>query len=225
MAPSRLWLLYGGTFDPVHNGHLAIARCARDELASPVRLMPAADPPHRAPPGADAAQRAAMLELAIAGEPGLSVDLRELVRAKEHPGVPSWTVDTLRQLRAQIGASQPVALLIGADSLLGLPEWREWKRLLELAHLVVADRPGSPLEGSLPAVLADRLQDAWADSAAQLRAAAGGRVLRLRQPLQSESATAVRGLIAGGGAWRELVPARVADFIVENRLYGCQSDS
>ncbi|WP_157722848.1 nicotinate-nucleotide adenylyltransferase, partial [Stenotrophomonas pictorum] len=150
MAPSRLWLLYGGTFDPVHNGHLAIARCARDELASPVRLMPAADPPHRAPPGADAAQRAAMLELAIAGEPGLSVDLRELVRAKEHPGVPSWTVDTLRQLRAQIGASQPVALLIGADSLLGLPEWHEWERLLELAHLVVADRPGSPLEGGLP---------------------------------------------------------------------------
>jgi nicotinate-nucleotide adenylyltransferase len=179
VEPSRLWVLYGGTFDPVHNGHLAIARCARDELATTIWLMPAADPPHRAPPGADATQRAAMLELALADEAGLSVDLRELVRAKEQPGVPSWTVDTLRQLRAQIGASRPVALLIGADSLLGLPDWHEWERLLELAHLVVADRPGSLLEGDLPPLLADRLQGAWADSVAQLRTAAGGRVLRL----------------------------------------------
>lgn len=225
VEPSPLLVLYGGTFDPIHNGHLAIARCARDELATSIRLMPAADPPHRAPPGADAAQRAVMLELAIADEPGLSVDLRELVRAKQYPGVPSWTVDTLRQLRTETGVSRPVALLIGADSLLGLPTWHEWESLLALTHLVVADRPGSPLEGVLPAVLADRLQRAWASSAMELLRTAGGRVLRLGQPLQSESATTVRKLIGSGGPWRDLVPARVADFIIENRLYGCQSDS
>jgi nicotinate-nucleotide adenylyltransferase len=225
VAPSQLLVLYGGTFDPIHNGHLAIARCARDELATTVQLMPAADPPHRIPPGATAQQRAAMLELAIADETGLALDLRELVRAQRAPGVPSWTVDTLRQLRADIGMSRPVALLIGADSLLGLPSWHEWERLLDLGHLVVADRPGSALDGELPAVLTDRLQKAWAGSAAELLPSAAGRVLRLHQPLQAESATAVRSLIGSGGAWRDLVPANVANFIIENRLYGCQSDS
>lgn len=225
MAPSPLLVLYGGTFDPFHNGHLAIARCARDELSTTIRLMPAADPPHRAPPGANAQQRAAMLELAVADEAGLVVDLRELVRASHHPGVPSWTVETLRQLRAEIGMASPVALLIGADSLLGLPGWHEWEQLLDLAHLVVADRPGSPLDGELPAALTDRLQEAWTGSAAELLQSPAGRVLRLHQPLQAESATAVRSLIGSGGAWRDLVPANVANFIIENRLYGCQSDS
>lgn len=216
-----LLLLYGGTFDPVHNGHLAIARRARDELQAPVRLMPAADPPHRPPPGADAAQRMRMLELAVAGEDGLCVDTRELRRAARQPGVPSWTVDTLRELRAETGATAPVALLMGADSLLGLPTWHEWEHLLELAHIVVAERPGNALDGQLPAVLAARLRDAWADAAASLRARPAGRVWRLRQPLQAESATAVRGLIAAGGAWRGLVPPAVAAYIAAHRLYGC----
>jgi len=96
-APA-LRVLYGGTFDPVHLGHVAVARAARGALGATVAFMPAADPPHRAPPGAPATDRAAMLELAIAGEPGLSLDLRELERDGR-----SWTVDTLRGLRAEIG--------------------------------------------------------------------------------------------------------------------------
>ncbi len=216
-----LVLVYGGTFDPVHNGHLAIARCARDELHAPVRLMPAADPPHRPPPGADAAQRTRMLELAVAGEDGLWVDTRELRRADRQPGVPSWTVDTLRELRAETGATAPVALLMGADSLLGLPTWHEWEHLLDLAHIVVAERPGNALDGQLPAALAARLRDAWADDAARLRERPAGRVWRLRQPLQAESATAVRRLIASGGQWRGLVPDAVAGYIGAHGLYGC----
>lgn len=219
-APDLL-LLYGGTFDPVHNGHLAIARCARDELRAPVRLMPAADPPHRPPPGADARQRTRMLELAIAGEAGLRVDPRELRRAARQPGTPSWTVDTLREIRAGIGAAAPVALLMGADSLLGLPTWHEWEHLLDLAHIVVAERPGNALDGQLPGVLAARLQRAWADAPDCLSARPAGRVWRLRQPLHAESATAVRGLIATGGDWRGLVPPAVADYIATHRLYGC----
>lgn len=218
---SELLLIYGGTFDPVHNGHLAIARRARDELHTPVRLMPAADPPHRPPPGADAAQRTRMLELAIAGEEGLQLDTRELRRAACQPGVPSWTVDTLREIRNETGADAPVALLMGADSLLGLPTWHEWEHLLELAHIVVAERPGNALDGQLPEVLATRLRGAWADAPACLRARPAGRVWRLRQPLQAESATAVRGLIAAGGHWRGLVPAAVAGYIAAHRLYGC----
>lgn len=215
-----LWLLYGGTFDPVHNGHLAIARCAAQELEVPVRLMPAADPPHRAPPGADALQRVRMLELAIAGDPVLQVDQRELQRALLHPGVPSWTVDTLREIRAQIGQQRPLAMLMGADSLLGLPTWHEWEHLLELAHIVVAERPGSMLDGQLPAQLEQRLRGAWTGSAQALTTAAAGLVLRLRQPLHAESATTVRELIAKDGNWRDLVPAAVADYILTEGLYG-----
>ncbi|MET0718340.1 MAG: nicotinate-nicotinamide nucleotide adenylyltransferase, partial [Pseudoxanthomonas sp.] len=97
-----LKLFYGGTFDPVHNGHLAIARAARDELDCTVRLMPAADPPHRAPPGADARQRAEMLDLAVIDERGLQVDRRELLRDG-----PSYTIATLRELRGEYGPLAP----------------------------------------------------------------------------------------------------------------------
>ena len=93
-----LRLYYGGTFDPVHEGHLAIARAARDELGVDVRFVPAADPPHRALTGADAEQRGRMLDLAVAGEHGLRVDRRELLRAGVDPSRPSYTVDTLREL-------------------------------------------------------------------------------------------------------------------------------
>ena len=139
MAPREdapaLRVLYGGTFDPVHLGHIAVACAARDALDATVAFMPAADPPHRAPPGAAAADRAAMLDLAIAGEPGLALDLRELERDGR-----SWTDDTLRELRAAIGDAAPVALLLGADSFDALPTWKDWRALFDLAHLVVAGR-------------------------------------------------------------------------------------
>lgn len=220
-AAESLWLLYGGTFDPIHNGHLAIARCAAAELQVPVHLMPAADPPHRAPPGANAEQRTRMLELAVAGEPSLLVDKRELLRAELQPGVPSWTVDTLRDIRAQIGPQRPLAMLMGADSLLGLPSWHEWEHLLDLAHIVVAERPGSGLDGELPAELGQRLQTAWAGSADELAINPAGRVWRLRQPLHAESATVVREAIANGGQWRDLLPSPVAEYILSQGLYGC----
>ncbi len=207
-------LFYGGTFDPVHNGHLAIALAARDALRTEVRLMPAGDPPHRQPPGADAAQRARMLELAIAGETGLTVDRRELRRQGR-----SYTIDTLRDARAELGPERPLALLVGADSFRGLPTWHEWRALFEVAHFVVAQRPGSALDADLPDELADLLHGRWAGDAQILRDSPAGRVFRLHQPLHAESASEVRRLIAGGAPWRHLVPRAVADFIAENGLY------
>ena len=209
----RTW--YGGTFDPVHDGHLAIARAARDALDCAIRFMPAADPPHRAPPGADAAQRAEMLRLAIDDEPGLRVDLRELRRDG-----PSYSVDTLRGLRAEYGEAAPIALLVGADSLLGLPTWHDWTALFGLAHFVVADRPGSALDARLPPVLAEAVAGRWIDDPAALRDAPAGCLLRLHQPLHPGSATDVRRLIRAGGPWRARVPAAVAGYIVRERLYG-----
>lgn len=209
-----LRVYYGGTFDPVHDGHLAIARAARDALDATIRLMPAADPPHRAPPGANAAQRARMLDLAVAGEPRLLVDTRELARAGR-----SYTVETLRELRREIGAAAPVALLVGADSFLDLPQWREWQALFDLAHFVVAQRPGSSLEQGLAPELAALVAGRDAADPAVLRAAPAGRVLRLNQPLYAESASEVRQRIAAGQPWQDLVPAPVAVYIERHGLY------
>ena len=220
---SRLQLYYGGTFDPVHNGHLAIARAARDEFRVPVNLMPAADPPHRAPPGATACQRAHLLDLAVADEAGLRVDRRELLRAAREPDGRSYTIDTLRELRAEQGDAVPVALLIGADSLLGLPTWREWTALFDLAHFIVADRPGSPLGAGFPPVLSDALADRWISCPDGLWRVPAGRVYRLGHPLQPESATEIRRRIAAGEVWRHLVPAAVADAIADERLYASRA--
>ena len=213
-ATGALVLLYGGTFDPVHNGHLAIARAAHQALGTAVRMMPAADPPHRPPPGATAAQRAAMLELATVGEPGLCVDRRELERHG-----PSYTVLTLRELRAA-EPDVPVALLLGADSFLGLPGWREWRALFDMVHFVVADRPGGEWRPeTLSGPLADQVRGRWAVDAAALAAAPAGRVLRLGQPLHEVSATDLRARVADARPWRHLVPDGVAGYIERHRLY------
>jgi nicotinate-nucleotide adenylyltransferase len=216
-GPHDLLLLYGGTFDPVHRGHLSIAGSARDALNVPVHLMPAADPPHRTPPGADAHQRARMLELAVAGERGLVVDRRELEREGR-----SYTIDTLSALRGSIGDRRPVALLLGADSFIGLPTWKGWRALFDLAHFVVAERPGSPLDAGLPPGFADEIAARLTTDAAELRTRPAGRVLRLRQPLVETSATHVRALIGSGGDWQTLVPPPVAGYIIRHRLYAAR---
>lgn len=209
---------YGGTFDPVHNGHLAIALAARDALGTTIWMMPAADPPHRDAPGAGAEDRAAMLELAIQGQAGLRVDRRELQR-----DTPSYTIDTLRELRAKHGDAAPLAFLIGADSLHGLATWKDPEALLAGAHWVVAERPGSALDEHLPPEVARLVGARWTLNAAALRDSPGGKVLRLRQPPQGESATQIRRRIAAGETWHHLLPLAVSRYIVEHGLYGATS--
>lgn len=208
-----LRILYGGTFDPVHCGHLGVARHARDALDAEVRLMPAADPPHKGPTHANASQRAAMLQLAVADEPGLCVDLRELQRDG-----PSYTVDTLRALRAEVGPSQPWAILIGADSFRTLDSWSRWRELFDLAHVVVAARAGSALE-ALPGRVSEAAAGRWAHSPQELHASATGRVFVLDQPIFPQSASALRARIAAGEPWRDWVPAAVAGYIDRHGLY------
>ncbi|WP_372498128.1 nicotinate-nucleotide adenylyltransferase [Xanthomonas vesicatoria] len=217
---SRLHLYYGGTFDPIHLGHLAIACAARDELGALVHLVPAADPPHRAAPGATAAQRAQMLELALAGQPGLQLDSRELQRARRQLA-PSYTVDTLRELREALGPATPIAWLLGADAFVGLHRWHQWEALFELAHFVIAARPGTSLDLSDAPQLAAAVQGRWANSTDALRAAPAGGLWQLHHRLRGESASAVRAQIAAGGAWHALVPPAVAGFIAREGLYGC----
>ncbi|MCC5043032.1 nicotinate-nucleotide adenylyltransferase [Xanthomonas campestris] len=216
----KLHLYYGGTFDPIHRGHLAIACAARDALGAQVHLVPAADPPHRPAPGATAAQRTRMLELALADLPGLLLDTREVRRAAQG-GAPSYTVDTLHEVRAQLGPAKPIAWLLGADAFVGLPGWHEWTELFGLAHLVIAARPGTALDLADAPVLAQAVQGRWATDARDLLTAPAGRLWRLPHPLRGESASAVRSRIAAGGQWQDLVPSAVAAFIAEEGLYGC----
>ena len=220
----ELRVFYGGTFDPVHNGHLAIACAARDALAVDghlvdIHMLPAADPPHRLPPGASAVDRTEMLRLAIADRPGLLLDRRELDRHAVDGTRRSWTVDTLHALRAEYGADAPIAWLVGADSFIGLTTWKSWRELFGLAHFIVAERHGSPIDGRLAAELAELVAGRWVEDAVALRQVPNGRVLRLHQPLQAHSATDLRRRIADGRSWRHLLPPAVAQYIIEHRLY------
>ena len=122
--------IFGGTFDPIHLGHLCVAWEAAELLDAEVLMMPAGLPPHRPPPIASAAQRLAMLQVALRGQSRLIPDGRELAREGA-----SYTVDTLAGLRAEQG-DRPLVLLLGADAFAGLPGWHEWQRLFELAHRV-----------------------------------------------------------------------------------------
>ncbi|MBO9856453.1 nicotinate-nucleotide adenylyltransferase [Xanthomonas sp. A1809] len=215
---SQLHLYYGGTFDPIHLGHLAIACAARDELGACVQLVPAADPPHRPAPGATAAQRAQMLQLALANSPGLQLDTRELQRAAQCDA-PSYTVDTLRELRAELGPAAPIAWLLGADAFVGLHHWHRWEALFGLAHFVVAARPGAPLALADAPQLAAMVQGRWVARADELVGAPAGRLYLLHQPLRGESASAVRSRIATGAQWQRLVPPPVAAMIQREGLY------
>jgi nicotinate-nucleotide adenylyltransferase len=212
-------LLYGGTFDPVHLGHLAIAGAAADVLSSPVYLLPAADPPHRAPPGATAQQRAVMLDLAVGCDSRLRVDRRELLREG-----PSFTIDTLREVRAEIGDAEPLVWIMGLDSLRQLDEWRDWRGIFELAHVLGAERPGTRtdqdwLREQAPHVQAE-LAPRWTSPAGLAASPGGGYAALPIRPLRVESATEVRRRIAQGEDWAALLPPAVARFIAEQGLYG-----
>jgi len=206
--------LFGGTFDPVHHGHLRVALEACEGLGLDLlRLLPCRQPPHRGTPGASATARRAMLELAVAAEPRLVVDARELDR----PG-PSYTVDTLAGLRTEIGPERPVALLVGADAFAGLPSWHRWRELVTLAHLVVLERPGH--RSALPAELEMLVAERRLAGPAGLREAAAGGVLFWPVIQLEISASAVRAAVAAGRSTRYLVPESVLDYMTRHALYG-----
>jgi len=190
--------LLGGTFDPIHLGHLRVAWEAAEALDAEVRLMPANVPPHRPAPAASAIERVRLVEVALAGQSRLTLDARELAR----PGR-SYTVDTLLELRAEQG-SRPLVLLLGADAFAGLTTWHRWRELFGLAHIAVLTRPGHAPEH--PAELAAEIAPRRVDGPAGLHATPAGRVLQLPVTPLEISASAVRALLAAGRDPRWLVP-------------------
>jgi len=213
--PGPLGLL-GGTFDPVHYGHLRLADDVRDALTLPeVRLVPAGDPPHRGAPTASAVDRLAMLDLACQEFPALAIDPREIGRARK-----SYTVLTLEELRAE-SPLRPLLWIIGADSLLGLPQWHRWRDLFSLAHLVIAERPGVALEPALPQALLPEWNARLVFDPARLRQTPCGAIYRQRVAPQPISASSIRAAIARGAAStvRGLLPDGVLAYIERNGLY------
>lgn len=205
--------ILGGTFDPVHHGHLRLALEMLERLRlAEVRLVPLARPAHRAAPVASAEQRLAMLERAVEGVPGLRVDARELSRAGT-----SYTVDTLADLRREYGPERPLCLILGMDAFAGLTTWMRWTQLPELAHLALARRPGSafPRQPELLSLLERRR----VDTPRALGAAPAGAIVLESFPLLDISSSRIRELVASGGNPRYLLPEAVVAFIEQAGLY------
>ncbi len=208
----------GGTFDPVHYGHLRAAAEVRAALGlAEVRLVPAGDPPHRAAPVAPASHRLAMLELALSEFPGLTVDPREIERTGK-----SYTVLTLEELRAE-QPGRPLLLIVGADAFHGLPTWHRWQELFALAHLVVVGRPGVDPGAALPPALAAEWTARLTDDRVRLESTAAGAIYRQTITPHDISSTAIRQVLAQGPSGiarvRGLLPAAVLAYIDRNQLY------
>ena len=207
--------LLGGTFDPVHYGHLRLAVEAREALVlAEVRWIPAGRPPHRSAPRVSAAHRLEMARLAVAGNPAFTVD-----DAETASGGPSYTVITLERLRAEQG-SRPLVLLMGADAFLGLAAWHRWRDLFTLAHIGVAARPGFELSlTDLPTELAAASAERFDDSPAALRTAPAGRVVQFAMTPLAISASLLRARLAAGLSARYLLPDPVREYIDLQQLY------
>ncbi len=209
--------ILGGTFDPIHFGHLRLAE-EMLELAqlSEIRFIPAGTPPHRGKPQTSAQHRSAMVRLAIAGQPAFVLDEREVDRT-----TPCYTVDTLRELRAELGAAQPLCLLMGGDAFLQLHTWHEWEQLFELAHIVVGYRPGFTLEERIHGATAElqRHYERRLCAASALSQGAFGGVAELAIPKLEISATDIRRRVAQGRTIRYLLPDTVAGYIHQHHLY------
>lgn len=207
-------VIYGGTFDPLHHGHLRLALEVSEQLGNvPVNLVPCHIPPHRGETGATAAQRLRLLELAIEGEPHLNIDARELRREGA-----SYTADTLRQLRNELGEDAPLVMVVGTDAFASFDRWREWQQIPGLAHIVVVRRPGTVLTPkSEPAKL---LENRAAKSIEALGRQPSGLTFELDPPWLDISATGVRERISSGRSARYLVPDTVLAEIKKMGLYG-----
>jgi nicotinate-nucleotide adenylyltransferase len=196
--------VFGGSFDPVHRGHVLLAECCRAQAAlDRILFVPTARQPHKPrTPQASDADRLAMLELAIAGYPEFAISQIELER-----GGVSYTVDTLRAIAsAEPGAK--LYLLLGADSLADLPTWRDPAAICAIATPLAVRRPGWP-EPSVDALAGIASPELLAEV----------RALRVEMPATPISSSRIRSLIAGGGEWQSLVPPEVAEYIVQRRLY------
>jgi nicotinate-nucleotide adenylyltransferase len=204
--------ILGGTFDPVHFGHLRPALEVQQALdLECVHLLPCRIPPHRGAPLASPEQRLALLRAAVADEPALAIDERELQRQG-----PSYMVDTLEALRRERGV-QPLCLALGMDAFAALETWHRWRDILALCHLVIMQRPGSawPSQG----VIAGWVERARVDAPQLLRRQPAGCIIAVPVTQLAVSSTQIRALLAAGRSPRYLLPDAVLDRIRQENWY------
>ena len=198
--------LFGGTFDPVHNGHLHAARTAASYLSCRTRLVLSARPPHRPPPAASPEDRWAMLTTACAGVPELVPDDSEIRGAND-----SFTVDTLGRVRQRY-PDRPVFWVIGMDAFRDLRNWHRWREVFDLAHLLLLNRPGAVLDEPAREVYEKFRLDGPPTSAA-------GGILRLEAPMPDVSASRIRVSVAEDRPVSHLLPQGVQAYIRQHGLY------
>ena len=207
--------ILGGTFNPIHLGHLRMAQELADALnLSEVRFIPAANPPHKNMPTVSAKHRAAMVQLAIAGNPIFTLDTCEL----ERMGV-SYTIDTLISLREELGADAALCLIMGSDAFVHLNTWARWHELLIYCHIILVQRPNTSQQPKLPNELAMLLQDHYTEDLEDLFNKTAGYIhMQAITPLDISS-TKIREALKKGTSTNYLIPESVITYIVTHKLY------
>lgn len=218
MAPHLPIGILGGTFDPIHYGHLRLGQQLGEALKlSEIRFVPSGTPPHRVAPRLPPQERLAMVKLAVRANPLFNVDEREILRSG-----PGYTVDTLTELRHELGTERSLCLLVGADAFLDLAAWHRWRELFRLAHIVVAHRPGFPVESwqsRMPEPLAREYRARSLGEPLAVHLAPAGGIAVVAMTLLDISATAIRDLIRSGKSPRYLLPDAVLDYIQSHSHY------
>jgi nicotinate-nucleotide adenylyltransferase len=211
----RLVGILGGTFNPIHYGHLRMAQELADALHfDEVKFIPSANPPHKDEVNVSAEHRAAMVGIAIKGNPLFSLDSCELNREGA-----SYTIDTLISLRETLGGETALCLMMGSDAFVKLNTWHRWQRLLDYAHIVLVQRPDSKPQEKLPAELETLLHDHYTEQHADLSKENAGFITMQNISAHEISATQIRNLLAHGQSARYLLPEAVADYIQQHHLY------
>lgn len=210
--PMKPVAILGGTFNPLHHGHLRAAIEIKEALdLAAVHMIPLFAPPHRDPPSVGADLRLAMLEAATQDEDNLIADDREIRR-----GGISYTVETLRELRAELG-STPLCMIVGTDAFAHLHTWRDWEELIKLAHIVVVHRPGSDYPKDVPAN--KRLKKVETDKIKDLHDSSAGSFMSISIPMLEISSTQIRSILHNGQNPQYLLPESVLKIITEQNLY------
>lgn len=207
--------ILGGTFDPIHCGHLRLAQEVAETLGlAQVRFIPGGTPPHRAQPQTPAAERVAMVKLAIADNPLFVLDERETRR----DGL-SYTFDTLAELRAELGARQPLLLIMGADAFFAFHQWHRWREIFALAHIAVAQRPGTDLAAIKDAALAQEFAQRRVADTQAIQANPAGAIAVVPVTALDISSTAIRAAIRSGRSARYLVAPDVLAYMQSKYLF------
>ena len=211
--------LLGGTFNPIHFGHLRMAQELADSLSlSAVKFIPSANPPHKPSPQVSAEHRAAMVQLAITGNSEFQLDGRELIRTGA-----SYTIDTLESLRDELGDSASLILIMGSDAFTKFNTWHRWQEIIKLCHIALVQRPVSSNKESLTKELETFLHNHYTEHAEDLHESSAGLVtMQAITPLEISS-TAIRQALQLKHSARYLMPEKVLDYIAAEQLYNAVS--